>query len=337
MATRKPYTAKDLSNALAEIKEGSSIRLVASKFGIPPTTLHDHISGKSSKVGAGGVTVLTRSEEREIALTCMTLADIGYGLTREVVGAVVHDYLHENSIPNPFTDGVPGKDWWRKFLKRWPCISERKPQHLTTKRAGAGVPDIINGWIDKLEDVLKSAGLETSNPAIANRLWNCDETGFSTSASASKILARRGSKAVHEVEGGSGREYITVHCAGSASGERLPPFIVYKGKNLYKRWLEGGPAGALYGTSESGWMDASVFLAWFTKLFVRAVAHLTETAPVMLLLDGHHSHNSLDLIRIARDNNVILLCLPPNTTHLLQPLDVVRSDIACIENSMKCG
>ena len=64
------------------------MRSVASKFGIPPTTLHDHISGKSSKVGAGGVTVLTRSEEREIALTCMTLADIGYGLTREVVGAV---------------------------------------------------------------------------------------------------------------------------------------------------------------------------------------------------------------------------------------------------------
>ena len=39
-------------------------------------------------------------------------------------------------------------------------------------------------------------------------------------------------------------------------------------------------------------------------------------------LDGHHSHISLDLIRTARDSNVILLCLPPNTTHLLQPLDV---------------
>ena len=155
--------------------------------------------------------------------------------------------------------------------------------------------------------MFKSAGLDTSNPAIANRLWNCDKTGFSTSASASKILAHRGSKAVHEVGGGSGREYITVHCAGSVSGERLPPFILYKGKNLYKRWTEEGPPGALYGTSESGWMDVSVFLAWFTELFVRAVAHLTETAPVMLLLDGHHSHISLDLIMIAGDSNVILL------------------------------
>ena len=37
---------------------------------------------------------------------------------------------------------------------------------------------------------------------------------------------------------------------------------------------------------------------------------------------SHHSHMSLELIREARDNKVVILCLPPNTTHLLQPLDV---------------
>jgi hypothetical protein len=49
---------------------------------------------------------------------------------------------------------------------------------------------------------------------------------------------------------------------------------------------------------------------------------MTGTAPVALFFDGHHSHISLELIRKARDNNILLLCLPPNTTHLLQPLDV---------------
>ena len=114
----------------------------------------------------------------------------------------------------------------------------------------------------------------------------------------------------------------TVHCAGSGSGERLPLFILYKGKNLYQRWMEGGPAAAVYGISESGWMDGANFLSWFTKLFLPAVPYLTETAPVLLFLDGHHSHISLELIRRARGNNILLLCLPPNTTHLLQPLDV---------------
>lgn len=91
--------------------------------------------------------------------------------------------------------------------------------------------------------------------------------------------------------------------------------------NLYKRWTEGVPAGAPYRISESGWMDTSVFLLKFTRLFLRAVAHLTKTATVLLLLDVHHPHISLDLIRTACDSNVILLCLPPNTTHPLQPLD----------------
>ena len=70
-------------------------------------------------------------------------------------------------------------------------MSERKPQHLTTKRAGAGVPDIINAWFDQVQDVFTSAGLHSS-------------------------------------------KYITVHCAGSASGEQLPQFILYKVKTCTK-------------------------------------------------------------------------------------------------------
>ena len=69
-------------------------------------------------------------------------------------------------------------------------------------------------------------------------------------------------------------------------------------------------------------MDASNFLSWFRKLVCPAVSHLTSTGPVFLFMDGHHSHISLELIRVARDNNVQLFCLPPNCTHVAQPLDV---------------
>ena len=42
----------------------------------------------------------------------------------------------------------------------------------------------------------------------------------------------------------------------------------------------------------------------------------------MLFVDGHHSHLSLPLLRKARESRVHLMCLPPHTTHILQPLDV---------------
>ena len=78
MAAKKTYTASDLENAVAEMQqeEATSMRAVAFKYGIPPTTLHDHLKRKATKIGAGGPTVFTHSEEQEIALTCVTLADM---------------------------------------------------------------------------------------------------------------------------------------------------------------------------------------------------------------------------------------------------------------------
>lgn len=316
------YSKEDLSNAMEECGTGASMGATARKYGIPRSTLHDHISGKHKQVGKGGPTVLTSSEEREIALTCMTLGGMGFGLTRNLVEIVLVEYIKEQQIPNPFRSGIPGRDWWERFLRRWPCLSERKPQHLSKKRAEASHPDIINGWFDRVEELARSVSLDLSDPESAHRLWKCDETGLCTAAGSKTLLVKRGSRQVSEVSSGSDHEYITIHCAGCASGEPLPPFILYKGKNMYRRWMEGGPAGALYGISESGWMDPANFLSWFLKLFLPAVSHLTETGPVLLFFDGHYSHISLELIRAARQSNVHLLCLPPNTTHILQPLDV---------------
>ena len=257
-----------------------SMRSLARKYDIPKSTLHDHLKGKSKQVGAGGPTVLSTQVEREIALACTTLADMGFGLTKDLIDVVIVDYLKDNGIENPFANNVPGKDWWQRFMKRWPILSERKPQHLSTKRAQAGNRVILNVWFDKAEEVLSNAGLDRNDPTIAVRLWNCDETAFSNCVSATKLLARRGCRNVHEIGGGSGRFYITVHCGGSASGEKLPPFVLYKGKNLYQRWMVGGPSATLYGVSESGCMDGPNFLSWFTKLFLPAVNHLTATGPV---------------------------------------------------------
>ena len=151
------------------------------------------------------------------------------------------------------------------------------------------------------------------------RLWNCDETGISTATQSKKVLSRKGSRWIHETGGGSGRESITVHGCCSANGERLPPYIVYKGKNLYSSWTKDGAAGASYSTSESGWMGKENFLSWFEKCFVQS---LLQSGHVILFVDGHYSHISIKLVQLAREKNVELICLPPHTTHILQPLDV---------------
>src|SRR5258707_155820 len=39
-----------------------------------------------------------------------------------------------------------------------------------------------------------------------------------------------------------------------------------------------------------------------------------------LIVDGHSSHFSWELLEFAKANNIIVLCLPANTTHVLQSM-----------------
>ena len=49
--------------------------------------------------------------------------------------------------------------------------------------------------------------------------------------------------------------------------------------------------------------------------------HIPSIRPILLIQDGHTSHTSIELIDLARENNIHQLCLPLHTTHILQPLD----------------
>lgn len=81
-----------------------------------------------------------------------------------------------------------------------------------------------------------------------------------------------------------------------------------------------GPKDASYSCSDSGWMIDINFENWFITIFVKHTE--SHEKPVLLTYDGHNSHLTFNTIKTAMDNNIIILCLPPNTSHALQPLDV---------------
>lgn len=78
-------------------------------------------------------------------------------------------------------------------------------------------------------DSLDFFPLRLSYSELGRRIWNCDETGVCTVVASMKILAKRGEKNIHETGGGSGRDYISILCCGSATGEKLVSYTVYKG------------------------------------------------------------------------------------------------------------
>ena len=103
-------------------------------------------------------------------------------------------------------------------------------------------------------------------------------------------------------------------CAISAAGA-VPPMIIFKKSFASSAYITQGPINVLYAKSPNGYMDEKLFYSWFSKLFVLQTHHLGKQ---ILIIDGHGSHMSLKLIDSAIENNIILCCLPPHTTHLLQ-------------------
>ena len=116
----------------------------------------------------------------------------------------------------------------------------------------------------------------------------------------------------------------------NAAGTYLPPFTVYKAQNLWFQWTRGGDEDYMYGCRPSGWMEGFNFEAWFCEKFV----HLTKygEGPRLFIFDGHNSHLSYKVAKAAYDNNIHILCLPPHTSHALQPLD-----LACFKPAKVIG
>ena len=115
----KLWKAEDLKAAVEAVwSKRLTISTAARQFGIPRTTSADHVHKRRAKLGAGGPTILTPQGEKEPVVTCQVLQSMGFRVTREIVGMVVQDYLHDHPERGRYFDGN-GFDWWQCFLCRW--------------------------------------------------------------------------------------------------------------------------------------------------------------------------------------------------------------------------
>ena len=111
--------------------------------------------------------------------------------------------------------------------------------------------------------------------------------------------------------------------SGFDDGELLPLMIVYKSKNVYSNWTNGGPNGTIYDCTSSGWFDLRTFGNWFFKFFKIYLPTVKEkVGPKILIGDTLSSHFSCEVVEACEQYNIRFVSLPPNSTHLTQPLDV---------------
>jgi hypothetical protein len=85
-------------------------------------------------------------------------------------------------------------------------------------------------------------------------------------------------------------------------------------------FLIGGPSGCMGAANWSGWLAKHEFLS-FMQHVVKHTGCSKEHLG-LIIVDKHISHISIAILHDCKQQTVILLSLPPHTSHRLQPLDL---------------
>lgn len=75
-------------------------------------------------------------------------------------------------------------------------------------------------------------------------------------------MAPKGQKQVGIATSGERGITTTVVCAFSASGTYIPPFFIFKRKQMNAQLLGGSNENMIAAVSESGWINENLFVNW---------------------------------------------------------------------------
>lgn len=74
--------------------------------------------------------------------------------------------------------------------------------------------------------------------------------------------------------------------------------------------------------SANRWTTDIIGLRWLQKVFILATNGRTRGGYRLLILDSHGSHLTPEFDITCKENNIIAICMPAHSSHLLQPLDI---------------
>lgn len=311
--------------AISTYHSGSlqSLRAIAHLYNIPRATLTHRLSGRQNRTNVHmRQRKLTEAEESVLIEWIEHLISLGFPPRHDMLRDIVNNLLkarltRDASYDQTITYQPIGKNWITRYLANTPRFKSVFSRQLDRSRALNNNRTIINEWFDLYKSVVDKYGIQPED------IWNMDEKGFMAGISTSSKVIVRSKKTSRFVTQAGNREWITVVECCNPTGKALNPMIIFKGKVHLEKWHDRTILRkALLGISPTGWSDNELGLEWLQKIFVVETERCRKGRYRLLILDGHASHISYGFIQFCKDKDIIPLCLPAHSTHLLQPLDV---------------
>ena len=315
----------------------------AKKYKINRSTLvrrYKGVTRSRSKIASETKRLLTDTQERVLIDYCTKLSNRGIHPTPQILRNLV-----EEIIKHPV-----GEAWIRRFQKRHDTelasvylrsIDQSRKiadntrhfeSYFTTVRSPSSFIVRNNSFIVQNNNILYQLRriIETYHIKPQNT-YNFDEKGFllGLCQTRKRIVPRqhlRTKSTLGTIQDGS-REFISLLATICADGTALPPALIYQGASydLQDSWLEDYDSSyeeAYFATSQKGWTNEELGLSWLTKIFEPRTKQKAGNLKRLLIVDGHSSHINMRFIEFCDQHRIILVVLPPHSTHRLQPLDV---------------
>jgi hypothetical protein len=290
-----------------------SLRRAAFLYDVCFQTLHYRSQGRQARIDyIPSSRKLSDQEEQVIVEYILNLDSRGFPSRHCDVEEMANRLLADRN-----TSPV-GKRWAINFVKRQPELQTRSFRKYDYRRAQCEDPTTIRNWFRLVENTIAKYGIRSDD------IWNFDETGFIMGVISSGTVVtsseRRGNP--KSVQPGN-REWVTVIQAINAEGRAIDPYMVVAGQYHLANWYRDSnlPGTWAIATTANGWTDNQTGLDWL-KHFNQCTTDRSVGPYRLLILDGHESHQSADFQIYCEVNNIITLCMPPHSSHLLQPLDV---------------
>ena len=132
-------------------------------------------------------------------------------------------------------------------------------------------------------------------------------------------MTENGKKQVGAITSAERGELVTVVYTVRAIGSVVPPLFIFPRVHYKAHFIRDGSTQCIGRATRSGWMNEDTFVEYLNHI----IKH-TRCSPerkILLILDNHNTHISLNVVDTARSRGVVLLTTPPHISHRLQPLD----------------
>ena len=160
---------------------------------------------------------------------------------------------------------------------------------------------------------------------VTDDIYNFDEVGYAMGLIGTTCVVTSSDRRGRPVTLQPGdREWVTsIECVNS-SGWALPPMLIFAGKVHISTWYQNTeiPRDWMIALSDNGWTNDKLGLEWVQTVFDPITASHTVGTHRLLILDGHGSHATPEFDLFCKEKDIITLCMPAHSSHLLQPLDV---------------